>query len=222
MLLNLSADELLSTTRSVRKRLDFSRPVEPEIVCECLALALQAPNGGNGQRWRWMVVTELSKRQALGDCYRRGNDHFREPAPGMLAASEHPPAGDPVQAARERRIEESSDYLAEHIHEVPVIVIPCYLGRPEGRTASRQAILWGSMLPAAWSFMLALRARGLGAAWTTAHLEYERDAAEILGIPYEHVTQTALLPVAYTIGTNFKPGNREPLERVVRWNTWTD
>jgi nitroreductase len=169
-----------------------------------------------------MVVTDPAKRQALGDCYRRGNDNFREPAPGLAVASAHLPASDPVQAARDRRIEESSDYLAEHIHEAPVMVIPCYLGRPEGRTASRQAILWGSMLPAAWSFMLALRARGLGSVWTTAHLEYERDAAEILGIPFERVTQTALFPVAYTLGTVFKPGYREPLERVVRWNTWTD
>jgi nitroreductase len=224
MLLNLTADELLTTTRSVRKRLDFTRPVEPEIVRKCLALALQAPNGGNGQRWRWMVVTDPSKRQALGDCYRRGYDRYRPPAATLLAAPEASPH-DPEQAAREhreRRREESSDYLAEHLHEAPVMVIPCYLARPEGKPVSRQAVLWGSILPAAWSFMLALRTRGLGSAWTTSHLEYERDAAEILGIPYERVTQTALLPVAYTIGTDFKPGNREPLDSVVRWNTWTD
>lgn len=107
------------------------------------------------------------------------------------------------------------------MQEAPVLVIPCYLGRAEGQPASRQASLWGSMLPAAWSFMLALRARGLGSAWTTNHLEYERDAAEILGIPYETVTQTALLPVAYTIGTDFKPGTRQPLDEVICWNTWT-
>jgi nitroreductase len=222
MLLNLTPDELLSTTRSVRKRLDFTRPVEPEVVRECLALALQAPNGGNGQRWRWMVVTDPDKRQALGDCYRRGDNNFRTPAPSLAAAATDSSAGDPAQAARDRRREESSEYLAEHIHEAPVLVIPCYLGRPEGRTASRQAILWGSTLPAAWSFMLALRARGLGAAWTTAHLEYERDAAAILGIPYETVVQTALLPVAYTIGTDFKPGARKPVDEVIRWNAWSD
>jgi nitroreductase len=220
MVLDLTSDELLSTTRSVRKRLDFTRPVEPEVIRECLRLAIQAPNGGNGQRWRWMVVTDPAKRRALGDCYRRGYAHFAQPPTSQPEVQDQPTASDLAQAAAELRFQESSDYLAEHIHEAPVMVIPCYLARPEGRTASRQAILWGSTLPAAWSFMLALRARGLGSAWTTAHLEYERDAADILGIPYEQVTQTALLPVAYTIGTDFKPGRREPLEDVVRWDTW--
>lgn len=218
MLLSLTPDELLSTTRSVRRRLDFSRPVEPEVVVDCLRLAIQAPNGGNGQRWRWIVITDPATRLALGDCYRRGNGNFREPTTTGTPAEEP----DSERAARDRRREASSEYLAEHIHQAPVMVIPCYPARPEGRTASRQAILWGSTLPAAWSFMLALRARGLGAAWTTAHLEYERDAAAILGIPYERVVQTALLPVAYTIGTDFKPGYREPVEQFVRWNTWTD
>ena len=221
MLLNLTPDELLSTTRSVRKRLDFTRPVESEVVHECLALALQAPNFGNGQPWRWMVVTDPTQRQALGACYRRGYDRYRQPAAYDRAALDHVQAGDPEREARERRRRESSDYLAEHIQEAPVLVIPCYLGRAEGQPVSRQASLWGSMLPAAWSFMLALRARGLGAAWTTSHLEYERDAAAILGIPYETVTQTALLPVAYTIGTDFKPGARQPLDEVICWNTWT-
>jgi nitroreductase len=220
MVLNLTPDELLSTTRSVRKRLDFTRPVEPEVVRECLRLAIQAPNGGNGQRWRWMVVTDPAKRQALGDCYRRGYAQYLQPPTSQPEARDQPTGSDPERAAAELRIQESSDYLAEHIHEAPVMVIPCYMARPEGKPLSRQAILWGSILPAAWSFMLALRARGLDSAWTTTHLEYERDAAEILGIPYEQVTQTALLPIAYTIGTDFKPARREPLDDVVRWNAW--
>jgi nitroreductase len=218
MLLPLTPDELLTTTRSVRKRLDFSRPVEPEIVRECLALALQAPNGGNGQRWRWMVVNDPAKRQALGDLYRRGYGPYRDEPDSTAVLSEQETA----EAARVRRREEASDYLAAHVHEAPVMVIPCYLARPEGKPLSRQAILWGSILPAAWSFMLALRSRGLGTAWTTIHLEYEREAAEVLGIPFERVTQVALFPVAYTLGTTFKPGYREPVESVVRWNTWTD
>jgi nitroreductase len=218
MLLNLTPNELLTTTRSVRKRLDFSRPVEPEIVRECLAFALQAPNGGNGQRWRWMVITDPAKRQALGDLYRRGYESYRD-APSSASV---PPEQETEAAARERRLDEASDYLAVHLHEAPVIVIPCFLGRPEGRSLFRQANLWGSILPAAWSFVLALRSCGLGTAWTTTHLEYEREAAELLGIPAEQVTQVALFPVAYTLGTAFKPGYREPLDSVVRWNTWTD
>jgi nitroreductase len=167
MLLTLTPDELLSTTRSVRKRLDFSRPVEPEVVRECLALALQAPNFGNGQGWRWLVVTEPTKRQALAACYRRGYDRSRQPATPHAAAPDHlqasDQASDPQRVARERRRRASSDYLAEHLQDAPVLVIPCYLGRAEGEPTSRQASRWGSMLPAAWSFMLALRARlGLG------------------------------------------------------------
>jgi nitroreductase len=218
MLLPLSPDELLTTTRSVRKRLDFSRSVEPEIVRECVALALQAPNGGNGQRWRWMVVTDPAKRQALGDLYRRGYGPYRDVPSAATELQGH----ERTEDARVRRLEEASDYLAAHVHEAPVMVIPCYLARPEGKPLSRQAILWGSILPAAWSFMLALRSHGLGTAWTTIHLEYEREAAEVMGIPFERVTQVALFPVAYTLGTTFKPGYREPVESVVRWNTWTD
>jgi nitroreductase len=218
MLLPLTPDELLTTTRSVRKRLDFSRPVEPEIVRECLALALQAPNGGNGQRWRWMVVTDPVKRQALGDLYRRGYELYRDEPSGASA----PPELETAEAARDRRRAEASDYLAAHVHEAPVMVIPCYPARPEGKPLSRQAILWGSILPAAWSFMLALRSRGLGTAWTTVHLEFEREAAEVLEIPFERVAQAVLFPVAYTLGAAFTPGYREPVESVIRWNTWAD
>src|SRR5690349_14339137 len=129
MLLNLTPDELLSTTRSVRKRLDFTRPVDPEVVRECLALALQAPNYGNGQHWRWLVVTDPTKRQALAECYRRGYDRSRPVATPNQAAPEHAQTTDPEQMARDRRRRESSDYLAEHLREAPVLVIPCYLGR---------------------------------------------------------------------------------------------
>jgi len=168
-----------------------------------------------------MVVTDPTKREALAECYRRGYDRYRYVATPDQAAREHAQPSDPEQMVRDRRRRESSDYLAEHMQDAPVLVIPCYLGRAEGESVSRQASLWGSMLPAAWSFMLALPARGLGSAWTMSHLEYERDAAEIVGIPYETVTQTALLPVAYTFGTDLKPGARQPLDGVICWNTWT-
>jgi nitroreductase len=190
------------------------------VVRACLALALQAPNFGNGQRWRWLVVTDPTMRQALGACYRRGYDHYRQVATPD-SALEHAQASDQELVAHDRRRRESSDYLAEHLQEAPVMVIPCYLGRADGQAVSRQASLWGSIVPAAWSFMLALRVRGLGAAWTTSHLAYERDAASIVGITYETVAQTALLPVAYTIGTDFKPGARQPLDAVICWNSWT-
>jgi nitroreductase len=204
----------------VRKRLDFSRPVKVEIVRECLKVALQAPNGGNGQRWRWLVITDPAKRQAIGNLYRRAYEIYRLD-PGAVS-SHAAPEQESEEAARARRLQEASDYLAAHLHEAPIMVIPCYLARPESKPLSRQAILWGSILPAAWSFMLALRSRGLGTAWTTTHLEHEREAAEILGIPVERVTQAALFPVAYTLGTVFKPAYREALDDVVRWNTWTD
>ncbi len=220
MSLDLTPGELLSTTRSVRKRLDFTRPVDPEIIRACLELALQAPTGGNGQRWRWMVVTDPDKRRAIGDCYRRGYaDYMRLPI-NQPETLERLRAHNPERAATQLRVKESSDYLAEHIHEAPALVIPCSLGRPEGLSADDQAGFWGSILPAAWSFMLALRAHGLGSAWTSLHLRYERDAAGILGIPYEKVSQAALLPVAYTLGTDFKPAKREPLDSVVYWDTW--
>ena len=220
MLLNLTSDELLSTTRSVRKRLDFTRPVKPDIIRECLALAMQAPTGGNGQRWRWIVVTDPQKRQAIGDYYRRSYAEYLQLPINRPEALDVLRARDAERADTQQRVKDSSDYLAEHIHEAPALVIPCHMGRVDGKPSSIQAGLWGSILPAAWSFMLALRARGLGSAWTTLHLTYEREVADLLGIPYEKATQTALLPVAYTLGTDFKPAQREPLDNVVRWDTW--
>ncbi len=220
MVLNLTPDELLSTTRSVRKRLDFTRPVEPERIRECLALAMQAPTGGNGQRWRWMVVTDPEKRRVIGDYYRRSYAEYLQLPVNRPEALEVLRARDPERAATQGRVKDSSDYLAEHIHEAPVMVIPGHMGRVDGKPSNIQAGLWGSILPAAWSFMLALRARGIGSAWTTLHLTYEREVADLLGIPYEKVTQTALLPVAYTIGTDFKLAQREPLDHVIRWDAW--
>ncbi|HEX9036146.1 MAG TPA: nitroreductase family protein [Ktedonobacterales bacterium] len=218
--LDLTPDQLLSTTRSVRKRLDFTRPVEPEIIRECLELAMQAPTGGNGQRWRWMVVTDEEKRRALGDIYRRGFTEYKKLPINQRETLERLRARNPERAATQDRVIDSSDYLAETIHQAPALVIPCHLGRVDGADAIEQAGFWGSILPAAWSFMLALRARGLGSAWTTLHLWYEEEAAELLGIPYKKVTQCALLPVAYTLGTDFKPARREPLESVVYWESW--
>jgi nitroreductase len=101
-----------------------------------------------------------------------------------------------------------------------VHVIPCVQGRFEGKSNALVASMYGSIIPAAWSFMLAARSRGLGTVWTTFHLMHEREVAEILGIPYDEVTQVSLIPVAYTIGTDFKPGRRKPLDSMIHWNSW--
>jgi nitroreductase len=213
-LLDLTPDEVLKTTRSVRKRLDFSRPVEPEVIKECLEIALQAPTGGNSQGWHFVVVTDAEKRQALGDIYRRGWGVYRGSRVGTPRLDDTP-RGQTLQ-----RVIDSSEYLAEHIHEAPVLVIPCIRGRLEGKAVFEQAGTWGSIIPAAWSFMLAARARGLGTTWTTVHLFFEQDAAQALGIPYQKYTQAALIPVAYTKGTDFSPAPRESLDTVVHWNQW--
>lgn len=216
-LLNLTSDELLSTTRAVRKRLDLTRPVEPELIRECVELAVQAPTGSNTQRWHFIVVTDAEKRKALGEFYRQG----------MIAAygpdsenSKQAPPQDPQVAQTMERVRSSSWYLAEHMGEVPVLVVPCIRGRLDGAASPMQAGAWGSILPAVWNFMLAARARGLGTAWTTLHLLHEKEAAAVLGIPYEKVTQAALIPVAHSIGTDFKPGPRKPLDEVLHWDQW--
>jgi nitroreductase len=216
MLLSLTPDELLTTTRSVRKRLDFTRPVEPEILRECLAIAAQAPTGGNSQTWSFVVVTDAAKRQALGDIYRKGFALYRQ----LTAPIVERTLQDPERGPTYQRVVDSSDYLAEHMHEVPAMVIPCIRGRLDGKPSLEQAGTWGSILPATWSFMLAARARGLGTVWTTIHLFHEQEAAEVLGIPYEKITQAALIPVAYTLGTDFSPAKREPLEKIVHWDQW--
>ena len=212
----LAPDELLTTTRAVRKRLDFTRPVGREVLLECLAIAQQAPTGGNRQTWRFVVVTDPAKRAALGDIYRRGWATYRT----RRTAVSNLAFDDPVLQATQARVAASAQYLADHLHQVPVHVIPCIAGRGEGQPVVAQASQWGSILPAAWSFMLAARARGLGTALTTIHLYFEEDAAKLLGIPFAEVMQAGLIPVAYTQGTDFKPGPRAPLETIVGWDGW--
>jgi nitroreductase len=209
MPLDLTPDEVLATTRTVRKRLDLTRPVEREVLEDCLSLAQQAPSSSFAQNWHFLVVTDAGKRAALGELWRAVAGPYLE----YRAAAA---AGDP----RVARINDAVRHLAEHIHEVPVQVIPCVEGRTDGKPAAAQASRWASIIPAAWSFMLAARARGLGTAWTTFHLRHEREAAEILGIPYDKVMQAALIPVAYTVGTEFKPAVRKPLDTMVHWDQW--
>jgi nitroreductase len=206
-------DHLLSTTRAVRKRLDLSRPVPRDVVLDCIRVATQAPTGGNVQRWRWLVVDDADKRAALADMYRRSYAPY-------IAERERAMEGTGGVDDATRKIVDSSTYLAEHLHEVPVHVIPCALDRlPPGLPQGQVAGFYGSILPAVWSLQLALRARGLGSAWTTLHLAYEDEACELLGIPTT-VTQVALIPVAYYTGTDFKPAPRRPVEEVTYFNAW--
>ena len=201
-------DELLATTRAVRKRLDLDKPVPREVINECLELAVQAPTGSNSQSWRWLVVEDADKRQALADLYRKGGEAY-------LSA-----AGEQAADDQTKRVFGSAVYLMEHLHEVPVHVIPCVQGRPGPETPMVMlGGLFGSIFPAVWSFQLALRSRGLGSALTTLHLIHEKEAAEILGIP-DDVMQVALLPVAYTLGTDFKRAERPPIADITHWNTW--
>lgn len=202
-------DRLLSTTRSVRKRLDLNRPVEPDVILECLRLAVQAPTASNGQNWRWLVVTDPAKRVELARLYAEGGaDYLKSAAEREL---------DP----QTRRVYESAIHLADVLGRVPVHVIACLQGRADNMPNILAASMYGSIIPAAWSFMLALRSRGLGSAWTTMHLLKEKEAAELLGIPGD-ITQVALLPVAYTVGDDFKPAERPPVETITYWDTWGD
>ena len=202
-----SVDELLSTTRAVRKRLDLSRPVEREVILECLRLAVQAPTASNNQDWRWVVVTDADKRAAIADIYNSVGAEY--------LASKAKDTDD----AQSRRVYASASALTSTLADVPVYVIPCIEKRLDGLPLVASASAWASIIPAAWSFLLALRSRGLGSVWTTLHLAKEREVAELLGIP-DTVTQVALFPVAYTIGTDFKPANRPPVENITSWNTW--
>jgi nitroreductase len=216
--LTLSIDELLTTTRAVRQRLDLSRPVEPEVIQECLSLAVQAPTPGGMQNWHFVVVSDPTLRSALAALYRKSAQ-----APGgqedileqVVAA-----AANEKKAAHLRRKVAPARYLTEHLHEVPVHVVPCIEGRAENLPAVEQAAWWGGIWPATWSFMLAARSRGLGTVLTTLHLAFEREAADVLGIPYEQVMQVGLIPVAYTLGTSFKPAARKPLASVLHWDRW--
>ncbi|MGV9710841.1 nitroreductase family protein [Gordonia sp. NPDC003424] len=204
-LLPLNPDELLSTTRSVRKRLDLDRPVPMDVVHECLEIALQAPSGSNTQSWHWIVLTDADLKQQIADHYARSYADY---------AASRPKTDDATMG----RIRSSAQYLADVMGQVPVLVVGA-IDTGSDLPAGNQASIWGSLLPAAWSFSLALRARGLGSSWTTLHLIYEKEIAELLGIP-PSVHQGVLLPVAYTKGTEFKAASRHPLDDVLHINGW--
>ncbi len=215
--LQLSADEVLTTTRAVRKRLDLEKPVDMAVIRECLEIALQAPSGSNSQGWHFLVVTDETKKAAIAKLYKKAFDDY--------ATSPNAPTqqhkDDPSMAGTQQRVLSSAQHLADNLARVPVLLIPCCSGRPDapGAPLAMQAGLFGSILPAVWSFMLAARERGLGTCWTTLHLVHEKAVADILGLPDE-IAQVALIPVAYTVGTDFKTASRKPLEGVLHVNGW--
>lgn len=210
-----AADHLLTTTRSVRKRLDFKRPVERAVLEKAIEIAFQAPTGSNTQGWHFVIVTDAAKRKALADLYRKAFELYANAGDSMRPQI---PESDP-RFKQMPRIIDSATFLAEHLHEAPAFVIPCIEGRVENGGVLAQASIYGSILPAVWSLMLALRARGVGSAWTTLHLMFESDAAKIINVP-DTITQTALLPVAYFTGTDFKPAKRLPAKQRTHWEGW--
>ena len=210
----VATDKLLTTTRSVRKRLDLTRDVEPQVIQDCIDIAMQAPTGTNAQNWAFVVITDPAKKKFIADAYRNGGE--------MMAGSGYPPPlepGDPREHVMPK-VMESAGYLGEILEQVPVFVIALVRGRVESvPMVIAQASTYGSILPAAWSFMLALRSRGLGTAWTTIHLFQEKPIAELLGIP-DDWTQTVLFPVAYYTGDDFRRAHRLPSDTMTHWDSW--
>ncbi|GHF32989.1 nitroreductase [Amycolatopsis bartoniae] len=211
----MTPEELLTTTRTVRKRLDLTRPVPAELVERALTIALQAPTGSNSQGWHWIVVTDAGQKASLAELYRRSYRAYREH--GQSPEERYP--GDAERVAVQHRVRSSSDHLAEHMQDVPVLVVPAITVPGGELAAGNQAGLWGSILPAVWNYMLAARLFGLGTAYTTLHLAFEKEAAEVLGLP-DDIRQAALIPTAYYTGSTFKPAPRQPLAEVLHHDRW--
>ena len=211
-MLDLTPTQVLTTTRSVRKRLDFTRAVPLDLIYNCIEVALQAPSGSNAQGWHFVVLTDAAKKQAVAELYRQSWQ--------MYAGKEAGASQGQAAQTEQDKVRNSADYLALHLQDAPVWLIPCIEGRTDGSPAWGQAGFFGSILPAAWSFMLAARLHGLASCWTTLHLRYEEEAAAILGIPFDTVTQAALIPVAYALGEDFKPAPRKPVQDVIHLNGW--
>lgn len=217
-----SVDHVLTTTRSVRRRLDFEREVPLDLVEEALEIALQAPTGANTQTWRFMVVTDSDRKTRIADYYRQAAGAYVEgrtalSKTGVTMMREY--EADDLRQQQRAALMKSGGYLMQHLQRVPVMVIPCIEGRFEQEDVFTQASMWGSILPATWSLMLALRSRRLASAWTTLHLLYEKEISELLGIPSNY-TQAALLPVAWLAGGDLKPAERLPVKEVTFWDRW--
>lgn len=217
-ILPLDADQLLTTTRAVRKRLDFSRPVDDGLIRECVEVAMQSPSGSNNMTMQFVVVRDEAKRRAIGEIYRQCYGIYRS-LDGVYIGSID--KGNEHENNQQKRSAASADFLADHMGDAPVLVIACNKGsRLEGAPAMMAASMMGNVLPAMWSFMLAARARGLGTAWTTVHLMMEQQVADVLGIPFDSVQQVCLTPLAHTVGTDFSPASRPPADSIIHWDGW--
>ncbi len=215
-LIDLSADDVLNTTRAVRKRLDFSRPVEDDVIRECVATAMQAPSGSNNMTMQFVVVKDPAKRQAIGDIYAQCWSIYESLPVFAGAISKEGEA----EQAQQSRVVDSATYLSQHMAEAPALVLGCTAGRADGLPAMMAASSMGNILPGMWSFMLAARARGLGTAWTTISLMMEKEVADVVGIPFDEIQQACLTPLAYTLGTDFKRALRPEPDSIIHWDTW--
>lgn len=217
-LLPLDPDQLLNTTRAVRKRLDFTRLVPDDLIRECVAVAMQSPSGSNNMTMQFVIVRDPAKRRAIGDVYRQCYTIYQS-LDGIYIRSID--KGEQSAQAQQVRSADSADYLGDHMGDAPVLVLACNAGaRVDGASAMMAASMLGNVIPATWSFMLAARARGLGTAWTTVHLMMEQQVADIVGIPFDSVQQVCLSPLAYTVGTDFKPAARPAPDSIIHWDTW--
>ena len=216
-LLDMTPDQLLHTTRAVRKRLDFTKPVSDDVIRECVAAAMQAPSGSNNMTMRFVIVKDEAKRAAIGDIYRQCFDIYKT-LPGVYAGSIAKDTD--VEQAQQDRVVDSALYLADHMGEAPALVIACTAGRLDSVPSMMAVSSMGNVLPGMWNFMLAARARGLGTAWTTVGLMMEQAIADVVGIPFAEVQQACLTPLAYTIGTDFKPADRPDPDSIIHWDRW--
>lgn len=209
--LNVEAiDYVLATTRSVRRRLDVGRPVEREVILDCLRLAVQAPTASNRQMWRWLVVDDPEVRAGIADLYAQ------DTVPRIERQRER------VDDPQTRRVLDSATYLTEILAQVPMLIVPWIEELPGGPRPTPPAAYYGSIFPAIWSLQLALRARAMGSTLTTPFGgKREPRYRALLGLP-DDGTPIALLPVAYTVGEDFTPAQRPPIEEITRWNRWTD
>jgi nitroreductase len=217
-LLPLNPDELLSTTRAVRKRLDFDRPVPDDLIRECVSLAMQSPSGSNNPSMQFVIVRDPAKKAAIGEIYRQCFGMYKTWDGVYIGSIDK---GDEKANEQQARSTASADYLGERMGDAPALVIACTKGgRAEGAPAMMSASMFGNILPAMWSFMLAARARGLGTCWTTLHLVMEQAVADVVGIPFDEVQQACLSPLAFTTGTDFKAAARPPADSIIHWDQW--